>query len=566
MMMINNNNNNSNNSNNNNEICNNNNSNNNNECTLVSYCCFVQKKIIEFCWNDKDSCRKWKLTLSLVCWKFHSYISEFCSRELDLDITESMLKNIDVLNHYKSKFSLFQLPPVKLRFSTQVFHQMCEKYKVMKNKTIQQQQQRITNCKGFSEFFSRLETLELDYDSRYPLSMDHVKLIFSNHSISNISIQFNGKCDGPSIYSLLQFIDCLPNIKSLSLLDLVEESNSGSLEASVASTVFNNNSSNNYYSSLETCPIRSLLNPTCKSKSVCSKTIESIHFESLSVLFYKDLICSIQNNRFTNLKSLSIVYDDVEFFKQISFKEFVIALSKLSNLKHLCLSLSIVLTQYEFDIKWFLYYLSQETSLESITIDWISDNINRVYSHEFINYIFNCKKNLKKLTINTPIIPDIKPTSKLESLNLTAEFNITPCVIDSLVNNLLSQSNLKKLGIFNTGLYINRLLTKILSVGTNLKSIRSYAYCKDFNLVLDALASNHSLEKLHLTSDSYCELNKHMIESLLNTIEFHPSILKLKIESKFHTLSPKFNSSQEFPFNIFFDHQNVQYIIIKKIK
>ncbi|KAF2077288.1 hypothetical protein CYY_001413 [Polysphondylium violaceum] len=548
------------------------NNSNNSQCTLssiVSYCCFIQKKIIGYCWSDKNSCRKWKLTISLVCWKFHSYISEFCSRELDLDITESMLKNIDVLNHYKSKYSLFQLPPVKLRFSTQVFHQMCEKYKLIKNNNNNMVNN--DNC-GFSEFFSRLETLDLDYDSRYPLSLDHINLIFSNRClVSNISIQFNGKCDGPSIYCLLQYIDDLPNIKSLSLLDLVEEHGSSINEASTANldTTMSdisprNHHQNDDYSTLELCPIRTLLNPSCASQSVCCKTIESIHFESLSVLFYKDLICSIQNNRFSNLKSLSIVYDDVEFFKQIPFKEFALALSKLVKLEHLCLSLSIVLSQYEFDIKWFLYYLTQENSLININLDWISDDINRVYSKEFINYIFNCKEKLQKLTINTPIISEIKSTSKLVSLNLTFESHITPCTIESLVRDLLNpNSNLKKLGIFNTGLYINRLLTRIITVGTKLKTIRSYAYCKDFNLVLQALASNHSLEKLHLTSDSYCELNKNMIESLLDTIEFHPSILKLKIESKFHTLSPKFYHSQ-FPFNIFFDHLTVQFIIIKK--
>ncbi|EAL62109.1 hypothetical protein DDB_G0290497 [Dictyostelium discoideum AX4] len=618
--------NNNNNSNNNN----NNNNNNNFKCQLSSKelhnlniknilnNCLIQKIIVGFCWRDTYSCRRWKISLSLVSWRFHYFISMYCSENLDLTRSEETMtleKDINIFYHYKlNKFTLFRFSPKKIQISTNDFKRLfripllSQQSYDNNNSTTTTAVASTTTTSTNSSFnivsairclFSALESIELEYNG-YSMEENDLALLFSSvDTIKNVSVQFNGKC---CFKALSQLNKCLNNLRleSFSLLFLEEDGGrsdkiqiklpvvmSTTTIPQLLSSTFqkctlsSSSSSSSLGSGVITTP-SSAPSPspsttpttTCIRSYISSKNVsnlKSLHLESVSIFMLQELVCSLHHNRLNNLKDLIIIFDDSNLFSSISSEAFFSGLSRLPKLRSLYLSLSIVffnvVDQEKFNIGSFQKYLQEEKTLETLSIDFISDDMSRVFNREFIEFLFQEKVNLKKLRINTPVFTSfISENNRLTSLTLDYQAHLKCCQlleIDNLINNISGKSrNLKKLVLLNDNrLFVNTFISRLLTNDRNgsIENLKASIGKQEFSQILNSLSTNTTLKTLTLLTSN--DITQDHIQSLLLTIQDHPSLYKIVIETNCTTLCPYFLKNN---FSIYYNYIKLKYYIFKK--
>ncbi|KAN0019126.1 hypothetical protein ACTFIU_002328 [Dictyostelium citrinum] len=616
-------------------ISNNNSNNNNNfKCQLSSKelhnlniknilnNCLIQKIIVGFCWRDKYSCRRWKISLSLVSWRFHYFISMYCSENLDLTRSEETMtleKDINIFYHYKfNKYTLFRFSPKKIQISTNDFKRL------FRIPLLSQQSYNNNNNNSNNNYnnttavaiatttnssfnivsairclFSSLESIELEYNG-YSMEENDLALLFSSvDTIKNVSVQFNGKC---CFKALSQLNKCLNNLRleSFSLLFLEEDGGrSDKIQIklpvvmstttipqllSQKCTLSSTSSTSSYSTSLpsssyigtgagigaSTTPTTTCIRSYISSKNVSN--LKSLHLESVSVFMLQELVCSLHHNRLNNLKDLVIIFDDSNLFSSISSEAFFSGLAKLPKLKSLYLSLSIVFfnvvdDQDKFNIGSFQKYLQEEKTLETLSIDFISDDMSRVFNKEFIEFLFQEKTNLKKLRINTPVFTSfISENNQLTSLTLDYQAHLKCCQlleIDNLINNISGRSrNLKKLVLLNDNrLFVNTFISRLLTNDRNgsIENLKASIGKQEFYQILNSLSTNTTLKTLTLLASN--DITQDHIQSLLLTVQDHPSLYKIVIETSCASLCPYFLKNN---FSIYYNYIKLKYYIFKK--
>ncbi|EGC38503.1 hypothetical protein DICPUDRAFT_28557 [Dictyostelium purpureum] len=599
-----------NNNSNNNTICQdliNNNNINNNNCNIknkndckqlinnIINNCSIQKLIVGFCWRDKYSPRKWKISLSLVSKRFHYFISNFCSENLDLTRCEETMtldKDINIFRHFKSTpYTLFQYPPKRIQISTIDFKRLVS--------PLINEDSNIAYSQKIVLLFSLLESIELEYNG-YSMSDRDLSILFSSiETIKKVTVQFNGKCCFNALAELNKFLKRL-KLTSFSLLFLEEDGGRSEKmqiclpvisTTTTCSTALSNTkqlaSSKSCFQIFSNKPVATTATPnneifsTTNSSSPCIRSylssdnvhdLESLHLESVSIFMFQELVCSMHHQRLNNLRSLAVIFDDYNLFSSISCEALCTGLLQLRNLEVLDLSLSIVFNNITnqkelFDISLFQEYLANETTLTSLSLDFISDDMSRVYSEEFIRFLFSEKKNLKKLRINTPLFSSIGAKSNLSTLALDYQANLKCCQlneIDRFIQNLSNpNSHLKKLQLLNSDPFVNTFLARFLIHNHNgsIENLKVTINRKEFQHILYALSLNTTLKTLTLYTTNFSDFTKENIESLLLTLQDHPSIYKIVIETSCKTLCPYFLNNH---FSIYYNSLKLRYYIFKK--
>ncbi|KYQ89769.1 hypothetical protein DLAC_09738 [Tieghemostelium lacteum] len=507
---------------------NNNNSNNSKNCSQYKYnrffCFSLFKKILGYLWKDKYVSRRWKVSLSLVCWPFHCYISDFVSNQLDLEMEMCGDKDIMIQNHWNTKYSLYKQPPRYFNFSLDVYNIL---FKPCKQRLLQQCTSTMNDCNNSIHlsnqctktiiqknigFFSRLEKLQIEFpDSNNQCVSDFHHILTVCHPLRELIILFYGICEFPIFESMSRHIETL-NRLSLLYLEIDD---------------------------CKLCGFKQLL------ESGNSK-IEYLHMESTSLNLYSTVLDAIYCGRLRNLKTLVLIYDDAGFFIRIPPESLFKGLLELPNLTDFCISAS-ALIEHGFDIQWMIYYLKREQSLKRLTIDFISNCLEYIIVQPLIECVLQEKHYLEKLSLTTPILTNVTAKS-LQSLKLDLDNKrqYTDLEIKVLADMLLKdRSNLKKLSLNSFGTTTNRLVAQLLSSNKSITKLKTNIYKCHFNVILEALKRNTILQTLCLTSDSCGEINQDLIQQVLYHLEYHPSIEKLVFESKckfnFTNLSRQFN-------------------------
>eukprot|EP01132_Coremiostelium_polycephalum_P001375 gene1375-1738_t len=460
--------------------------------------------------------------------------------ELNLDTTESIHKDILVIDHFKnSNMSLLNRPPKLIHINTSTV------------KDIINRQSELYQSR---QFFSELETIVLELDDRddyVELDKDDLEVLLENATnLKRLEIGFYSEvCSSRNISNSNNSISnnsisVNNNLQYLCHMD----------KLSLTTVSFQNLQSDSDGHAL-------------KFLNCHSQTLEHLYIQSVELVCYPSLVNTLST--LTKLVSIFLILDDPHVFKNMSVETLFKALLNLTNLESLYLSFSVVFdweeTTSKFQLKWFQHYLNQEQNLKSLGIDFASDQPWKLHDETFTDYLFQEKKTLQHIKLRSYFLSEIK-NPNLKSLSLEFDQCITAKEQDHLVHCIVNSpySNLEKLVLINDCRLtsINSIVTRILSHSTPITYLKTNILKKDLHLVIEALLSPQcTLKKLYLTPSNSLELDQEAINQIFQHpfIDHHPTLSTIIIETNHPIVKPFYCKS----FKMHHNHDKMRFSFIK---
>ncbi|KAN0039699.1 hypothetical protein ACTA71_007504 [Dictyostelium dimigraforme] len=129
---------------------------------------YLQRLILKQCWNHKFIEMERNNNGGLISWKINlCFVSKGWFNFIQSVLYDSYIitKPYEMVSNYKSKYSIFQTPPLKLEITSKSYNQIIS---------------HLTNEETRFNFFSNLQNLIFSFNTDYDIELKYFKYLFSN--------------------------------------------------------------------------------------------------------------------------------------------------------------------------------------------------------------------------------------------------------------------------------------------------------------------------------------------------------------------------------------------------